>query len=109
LLRTTYSPNQPGEQLVNNSNHSITPVDLLVATENYSQRQSIDSGGGEQLSFLSGSRFGCGSGFGRGLGLGGRFLALQIGIPPFPFLSFIVLLAHNTLYIPDVFRLFGLL
>ncbi len=34
--------------------------------------------------------------FGRGFGLGDRFLALQIGLPPLAFLSFIVLLAHNA-------------
>jgi hypothetical protein len=57
----------------------------------------------------SGGRFAFGRSFGLGFGFGGRLLALQIGIPPFPFLSFIVLLAHNTLYIQDAFRLFSVL
>ena len=55
---------------------------------------------------LSGGRFGFGRSLDLGFCLGAGFLALQVGIPPFPLLSFIVLLAHNTLYIPNTFRLF---
>src|ERR1035437_1571734 len=58
---------------------------------------------------LSGDGFGLGRGFSLGFGLGGRFLPLQIGLAAFSFLSFVVLLAHNTLYIPDAFRLFSAL
>jgi hypothetical protein len=57
----------------------------------------------------SGLRFCWRRSFGRGFGFSARFLALQIGIPPFSFLSFIVLLAHITLYIRDAFRLLGVL
>jgi hypothetical protein len=45
---------------------------------------------------------GCGFALGRtgglSFGFGGRFLALQVGIPPLPFLSFVVLLTHNSLH-----------
>jgi hypothetical protein len=58
---------------------------------------------------LSGGHFCWRRSFGRGFGFDGRFLALQIGFPPFPFLRFIVLLAHKALYIRDAFRLFGVL
>ena len=54
----------------------------------------------------SGGRFAFGCNLGLGFGFGDRLLALQISIPSFPLLSFVVLLAHNTLYIPDVLRLF---
>jgi hypothetical protein len=57
----------------------------------------------------SGVRFCWRRSFGRGFGFSACFLALQISIPPFSFLSFIVLLAHITLYIRDAFRLFGVL
>jgi hypothetical protein len=58
---------------------------------------------------LSGGRLGFGRGFGLDLGFGGGFLTLQISVPPFPFLTLIVLLAHKTLYIPNAFRLFSAL
>jgi hypothetical protein len=58
---------------------------------------------------LSGGHFCWRRSFGRGFGFDGRFLALQIGFPPFPFLRFIVLLAHKALYIRDAFRLFSVL
>jgi hypothetical protein len=57
----------------------------------------------------SGGCLGLGRDLGLGFGLGARFLPLQIGHAAFPFLSFVVLLAHNTLYIPDAFRLFNAL
>jgi hypothetical protein len=46
---------------------------------------------------LSGGSFALGRAAGLGFGFGGCFLPLQIGIPSFPLLSFVVLLAHNTL------------
>jgi len=139
FLPTTYSPNQRGEQVVNKSNHPITPALSRVGPQTYSPRQIVKADGGEQLfgpvlpragaikgvwairteqkttrggwsalveKKLSGDRFGFGRSFGLSLGFGGCFLALQIGSPPFPFLSFVVLLAHKALYIPKAFRLF---
>jgi hypothetical protein len=47
---------------------------------------------------LSGGSFAFRRAFGLGFGFGARFLALQIGIPSFPLLSFVVLLAHNSLH-----------
>jgi hypothetical protein len=57
----------------------------------------------------SGGRFTFGRGFGLGLGFGINLLPLQIGQPPFPLLSFIVLLAHNDLYFTNSLRLFSAL
>jgi hypothetical protein len=54
-----------------------------------------------------GGGLGCGGSLARSLSLGGCFPALQVGFPPLPFLSLIVLLAHNALYIPNIIRLFG--
>jgi hypothetical protein len=47
---------------------------------------------------LSGGGFAFRRAFGLGLGFGACLLALQIGIPSFPLLSFVVLLAHNSLH-----------
>ena len=47
---------------------------------------------------LSGRRFGFGLSFSPGFGFGACLLALQVGIPPFPFLTLIVLFAHNSLH-----------
>jgi hypothetical protein len=60
-------------------------------------------------SSLLGGRLGLGRGFGLGFGFGVNLLALQIGRPPFPLFSFVVLLAHNDLYITDSLRLFSAL
>jgi SecDF, P1 head subdomain len=46
----------------------------------------------------SGSGFALGCAAGLGFGFAARFLPLQIGIPSFPLLSFVVLLAHNSLH-----------
>jgi hypothetical protein len=46
---------------------------------------------------LSGGGYALGRAAGLSFDFGGHFLPLQIGIPPFPLLSFVVLLAHNTL------------
>jgi hypothetical protein len=47
---------------------------------------------------LSGSSVAFRRAFGLGFGFGARLLALQVGIPSFPLLSFVVLLAHNSLH-----------
>jgi hypothetical protein len=57
----------------------------------------------------SGWRFSLGRGFGLGFGFGVNLLSLQIGRPPFPLLRFVVLLAHNDLYITNSLRLFNAL
>jgi hypothetical protein len=60
-------------------------------------------------SSASGGRLGLGRGFGLGFGFGRLFLPLEIGHAPFPLLSFVVLLAHNDLYITNSLRLFSAL
>jgi hypothetical protein len=50
-----------------------------------------------QKTKLSGFGFALGRAACRGFDFGGHFLPLQIGIPSFPLLSFVVLLAHNAL------------
>jgi hypothetical protein len=57
----------------------------------------------------SGCHFGLGRGFGLAFSLGRRFLPLQIRLPPFPLLCFVVLLAHIDLYITNSLRLFSAL
>jgi hypothetical protein len=47
---------------------------------------------------LSGGGFAFGRSLGLGFGFGGLLLALQIGISSFPFLGFVILLAHKTLH-----------
>jgi hypothetical protein len=49
FLPTTYSPNQRCEQLVNNSNHPTAPAIPRIGPGNYSQRQMVGFGHGEQL------------------------------------------------------------
>ncbi len=49
FLRTTYSPNQGGEQFVNKSKHPLTKALSGVVAENYSQRPAVKVGVGEQL------------------------------------------------------------
>ncbi|HEY5480747.1 MAG TPA: hypothetical protein VIL39_04650, partial [Verrucomicrobiae bacterium] len=62
-----------------------------------------------ELALPSGGRFGLRRDFGLRFGLGVDLLPLQIGIPTFSFLSFVVLLAHNYLYITNSLRLFSAL
>jgi hypothetical protein len=62
-----------------------------------------------ELALSSGGRFGLRRDFGLRFGLGVDRLPLQIGIPTFSFLSFVVLLAHNYLYITNSLRLFSAL
>jgi hypothetical protein len=57
----------------------------------------------------SGGRLGLGWGFGLGFAFGRLLLPLEIGHAPFPLLSFVVLLAHNDLYITNSLRLFSAL
>ena len=88
----------------------MAPMVSRVEPENYSPRATPPATAVNKLwRSLSGGRFGLGRNFGLGLGLGANFLPLQIGRPAFPFLSFVVLLAHITLYIRDAFRLFSAL
>src|ERR1035441_8232880 len=47
ILRTTYSPKTPGEQLVNKLYRPITPAAARVHLENYSQPQAPLQGRGE--------------------------------------------------------------
>ena len=49
FLPTAYSPNQPDEQLANDSNPSITAAFSRVVGGTYSQGQTVKHGGGEQL------------------------------------------------------------
>jgi hypothetical protein len=57
----------------------------------------------------SGRSLGLGRHFGPVFGLGSHLLPLQIRVPPFSFLCFVVLLAHNDLYITNSLRLFSAL
>ena len=98
-----------GEQLLGGVPACVEAANPINAAQT---KQKTTRGGWFALleNKLSGSRFGLGRGFGLGFGFGGCFLALKIGLPAFPILSFVVLLAHiNTLYIPDAFRLFSAL
>jgi hypothetical protein len=47
FLRTVYSPNTRGEQLVSKSNHPIAPVVFALQPGNYSQWKNAGRGGGE--------------------------------------------------------------